>query len=54
MNSFFTPQLAQEQASCHGRISDGRRYVGTVAGWIGYRAIYVQESKPVVGSMDRM
>jgi hypothetical protein len=25
----------------HGRISDGERYVGTVAGRIGYRAIYV-------------
>jgi hypothetical protein len=36
---------------CHGRISDGKRYVSTVAGRIGYRAIYVQESKPVVGSM---
>jgi hypothetical protein len=27
--------------SCHGRISDGERYVGTVAGRIGYRAINV-------------
>jgi hypothetical protein len=26
---------------CHGRISDGKRYVGMVADWIGYRAIYV-------------
>jgi hypothetical protein len=26
---------------CHGRISDGERYVGTIAGRIGYRAIYV-------------
>jgi hypothetical protein len=32
-------------AHCHGRISDGGRYVGTVAGRIGYRAINVQESK---------
>jgi hypothetical protein len=28
-------------AECHGRISDGERYVGTVAGRIGYRAINV-------------
>jgi hypothetical protein len=26
---------------CHGRISDGERYVGTVADRIGYRAINV-------------
>jgi hypothetical protein len=38
---------------CHGRISGGERYVGMVAGRIGYRAIYVQESKPVAGSMDK-
>jgi hypothetical protein len=38
---------------CHGRISDGERYVGTVAGRIGYRAINVQESNPVAGSIDK-
>jgi hypothetical protein len=38
---------------CHGRISAGERYVGTVAGRIGYRAINVQESNPVAGSMDK-
>jgi hypothetical protein len=39
--------------NCHGRILDGERYVGTVAGRIGYRAINVQESNPVAGSIDK-
>jgi hypothetical protein len=41
------------KGGCHGRISGDERYVGTVAGQIGYRAIYVQESNPVAGSIDK-
>ena len=39
---------------CHGRISDSRPCVYMVARRIRYRAMYVQESNPVVGSIDRM
>jgi hypothetical protein len=33
--------LYTKETRCHGRISDGKRDVGTVAGRIGYRAINV-------------
>jgi hypothetical protein len=38
---------------CYGRLSNSKQYVGTVASRIGYRAIYVKESKPVINSIDR-
>jgi hypothetical protein len=38
---------------CHGRVSGVRAGVGMVARRIRYRAIYVQKSNPVVGSIDR-
>jgi hypothetical protein len=47
------PEAIAVSRLCHGRISDGERYVGTVAGRIGYRAINVQESNPVAGSIDK-
>jgi hypothetical protein len=37
---------------CHGRVSGVQAGVGIVARRIRYRAVYVQESKPVVGSID--
>jgi hypothetical protein len=40
--------------SCHGRVSGVQADVGIVARRIGYRAIYVQESNPVAGSMDNV
>jgi hypothetical protein len=49
----FNELSVYELINCHGRISDGGRYVGTVAGQIGYRAINVQESNPVAGSIDK-
>jgi hypothetical protein len=43
----------RHRGKCHGRISGVRAGVGMVARRIRYRAIYIQKSNPVVGSIDR-